>query len=98
MLEQLPQTRSERTYRQDQIFQRDLNLDPLLVAEGRPYEVRLCDCVLVRTKDNLRFLVVDVQTTKEKDETGERGVTRDRLEPVVVKVEQYHLRLSRPLL
>ena len=39
----------------------------------------------------------DVQTTKEKDETGECGVTRDRLEPVVRKVEQYHLRMSRVL-
>ncbi len=76
-----------KTHRQDQILQCNLNLNPLLVGQGRPDEVRLSDSVLVRTQNDLGLLIVDVQTTKEQNETRERRVARDGLEPVVVQVE-----------
>ena len=52
------------TYRKDKILQCDFHLDPLLVAQGWPYEVGLRDGILVRAQDDLRLLLVDVQPTK----------------------------------
>lgn len=37
--------------------------------------VRLCDSVLIGSQDNLRLLVVDVQSTKNKNKTREGSVT-----------------------
>lgn len=70
-------------YRQDQVLHRDLNLDPVLVRKRGPDEVRLSDRVLVGMEDDLCLLVVDVKTTKKKDQPRERRVTRDGLEPVI---------------
>lgn len=41
------------------------------------------------TKTNL----INVQSTKDKNEPGERGVTGDGLQPIIVNVKQNHLRL-----
>jgi hypothetical protein len=43
----------------------------------------LGDRVLVRTQNNLGFLVVHVQTTEEQDETRKGCVTGNGFEPVV---------------
>jgi len=45
--------------------------------------MRLRDRVLVWVQDDLRLLVVDVKTTEQENETGERSVAGDRLEPVI---------------
>lgn len=37
--------------------------------------VRLCDSVLIRSQDNLRLFVVDVQSTKDKNKTRKGSVT-----------------------
>ncbi len=68
---------------------------PLLVDESGPDVVRLCDGRLVWTQNALRAVVVHVQRAKNQDHSRERGVGGDRLEPVVVQVEQQHLRLRR---
>jgi hypothetical protein len=57
------------TYGKNQFLHSDLDLDPLLVRQRRPDEVRLSDCVLIRVKDDLGLLIVDVQTTQEEDKT-----------------------------
>lgn len=36
--------------------------------------VRLCDSVLIRSQDNLRLFVVDVQSTKDKNKTRKGSV------------------------
>lgn len=61
-------------HRKDEIFQSQFNLDPLVVRQRRPNEVRFCDSRLVWTKDDLGLFVVDMQTTNQKDETREAGV------------------------
>lgn len=37
--------------------------------------VRLCDSVLIRSQDNLRLFVVNVQSTKDKNKTRKGSVT-----------------------
>ena len=84
-------------YRQDELLHRDLDLDPLLIGQRWPDEVRLRDGVLVGVQDDLRLLVVDVQATEEQDQARERRIAGDGLEPIVVQTEQHHLGLRRPL-
>ena len=55
---------------QDEVFEGNLDLNPLLVGQRRPHEVGLGNCVLVRTQNDLGLLVVDVQTTKELKVSG----------------------------
>ena len=57
---------------QDEVLQLDLNLDPLLVCEGRPDVVGLCHGRLVGLQDDLGAVVVDVQGSQDQDETRER--------------------------
>mmetsp|Transcript_13958 Transcript_13958/g.40458 ORF Transcript_13958/g.40458 Transcript_13958/m.40458 type:complete len:470 (-) Transcript_13958:5660-7069(-) len=79
----------------DQVLQRNLDLDPLLVREARPHVVRLRDNRLVRPQDHARLLWVDVQRAQDEDDARERRVGRHGAQPVVVQVEQHHLRLGR---
>ena len=55
--------------------------------------VRLCDNGLVWLQDHACLVNVDVQGSQDQDEPGEGSVGGDGLEPVVVDVEQHHLRL-----
>jgi hypothetical protein len=41
------------------------------------------DCRFIWMKDDLGLLVVNVQTTEEQDETGERSIAGDGFEPVI---------------
>lgn len=68
-------------------------LDPLLVSEGWPHMVRLCDDGLVRLQNHACLVYIDVQGSQNEDKPGEGRVGGDGLEPVVVDVEQHHLRL-----
>ena len=77
----------------DEIAELRFNLDPVLVRERGPDVVILRDDRLVGTQDELRLVLVDVQSTQDEDEAGEGSVRRDALQPLVVKVEQNHLRL-----
>mmetsp|Transcript_62206 Transcript_62206/g.196851 ORF Transcript_62206/g.196851 Transcript_62206/m.196851 type:complete len:1067 (-) Transcript_62206:4174-7374(-) len=81
--------------RQDEVLERDLDLDPLLVGEVRPHVVGLRDYALVGLEKHLGLLIVDVQRAQDENEAAEGGVGGDRLEPVVVDVEEYHLGLRR---
>jgi len=81
--------------RKDQVLQLDLNLDPFLIAQRRPDVMRLRDGRLVRLEYHLRPVVVDVHGTQDQNEPTERRVRRDRLQPIIVQVEQHHLRLGR---
>ena len=57
---------------QNEILQSHFDLDPVVIAQRRPHEVGLGDGRLVRPQDDLCFLVIDVQTTKQEYQTGER--------------------------
>ena len=80
---------------EDEIAKSDLDSHPLLVGERRPDVVRRRDRVLVGPEDDLGLFVVDVDGSEEENETGEGGVGRDGLEPVVVEVGKHHLGLTR---
>ena len=54
--------------------------------------VRLGNDTLVRSQDDLCSLRVQVKGTQDEDEPGKAGETLNALLPVVVKVEQKHLR------
>ena len=55
---------------EDEVFERDLNADPLLVAQSRPDVVRLRDGGLVWLQDDLCPLRVDVEGPQNQNETG----------------------------
>ena len=48
---------------------------------------------LVRLQNDFGPIVVDVEGSEDEDETREGRVRGDGPQPVVVKVEQHHLRL-----
>ena len=56
---------------QDEIFELHLNLHPLLIGEGGPDVVSLCHCCLVWLQQDLRLVVVHVQSTQDQDQTRE---------------------------
>lgn len=89
----MEQTVSLGVITKDEITQSNFDSHPFFVFKSGPNVMRRGDGVLVGTKDDLRLLVVDMHRTKEEDKTGEGGVRRDRLEPVIVKIGQHHLRL-----
>mmetsp|Transcript_21771 Transcript_21771/g.52019 ORF Transcript_21771/g.52019 Transcript_21771/m.52019 type:complete len:426 (-) Transcript_21771:5117-6394(-) len=78
---------------QDEVLEGDLHLDPLLVREARPHMVGLGDNALVRLEEHPRLVHVDVQGAQDEDQPAERCVRADGFEPVVVDVEEHHLRL-----
>mmetsp|Transcript_29941 Transcript_29941/g.79797 ORF Transcript_29941/g.79797 Transcript_29941/m.79797 type:complete len:445 (-) Transcript_29941:5935-7269(-) len=80
---------------QNQILQLHLHSNPLVVCETRPNVVGLCHGRLIGLQDGLRPLWIDVQRTEDQDHATERSVGRNRLEPIVVEVEQHHFRLCR---
>ena len=84
-----------RVIPEDEVLEGDLDLDPLLVAEIRPDVVRLGYNRPVGFQKHLSLVVVDVERPEDENEPGEGGVRADGLEPVVVDVEQDHLRLRR---
>ena len=55
--------------------------------------VRLCDDGLVRLQNHACLVDIDVQGSQDQDEPGEGSVGGDGLEPVIIDVEQHHLRL-----
>ena len=71
------------------------HLDPLLIGEGGPHVVGLRDDGLVGAQQHARLVHVHVQRAQDEDEAREGGVRRDGLKPVIVYVEQHHLRLVR---
>mmetsp|Transcript_24497 Transcript_24497/g.79136 ORF Transcript_24497/g.79136 Transcript_24497/m.79136 type:complete len:322 (-) Transcript_24497:5563-6528(-) len=81
--------------REDQILQRHLHANPLLVRQVRPDVMRLRHHRLVRPQNHLRTVLRDVERAQNQDQTRKRRVRRNRLQPVVVDVEQHHLRLRR---
>mmetsp|Transcript_39335 Transcript_39335/g.83813 ORF Transcript_39335/g.83813 Transcript_39335/m.83813 type:complete len:1257 (-) Transcript_39335:3240-7010(-) len=80
--------------RQDQILELHLDLDPLVISERRPHVMRLSHGGLVGLEDDLGSVGVDVQGSQDQDHSAECSVRGDGLEPVVVQVEENHLRLS----
>mmetsp|Transcript_51851 Transcript_51851/g.121766 ORF Transcript_51851/g.121766 Transcript_51851/m.121766 type:complete len:1251 (+) Transcript_51851:175-3927(+) len=80
---------------QDEVLERHLHAAPLVVRERRPDVVGLRDGRLVRLEDHLGAVVVDVERAEDEDEAREGRVARDGAQPVVVEVEQEHLRLRR---
>lgn len=70
-------------YRQYKVLHCHLDLDPLLVAERWPHEVRFGDGGLVWMEDDLGLFVVDMKTAKKQDQTRKRSVAGDGLQPVV---------------
>lgn len=56
---------------QDEIFELNLHLDPLLVSERGPNVMRLGDGCLVWFQDDLGTVIVDMQSSEDQDEPGE---------------------------
>src|SRR2546423_12806943 len=56
--------------------------------------MRLRDYSLIWTQDHLRLIVIHVQCTENENETRKWRVRRDGFEPVIVQIEQYHLRFG----
>ena len=79
---------------ENQVLERHLDLDPLLVAQGRPHVMRLRHRGLVGLENHLGLLVVDVERTHNEYQARERRVRRDRAQPIVIQVEETHLRLE----
>ena len=65
-----------------------LHLHPLLRREARPDVVRLRDRVHRRTQNRVRLHRIRTHRTQNQNQTAECCVRRDRLQPVVVQVEQ----------
>ena len=55
--------------------------------------VRLSDDGLVRLQDHTGLVHIDVQGSQDEDEPGEGSVGGDGFQPVIIDVEQHHLRL-----
>ena len=62
---------------------RDAASNPLLVGQRRPDVVRLRNNGLVRSQDDLRAVLRDVQGAQHEDESRKGRVRTDGLEPVV---------------
>eukprot|EP00964_Phaeocystis_antarctica_P078146 scaffold48598_cov65-Phaeocystis_antarctica.AAC.1 len=79
---------------QDEVLELHLDRDPLLVAQRGPHVVRLRRRVAVGAEHELAPLLVDVEGAQDEQQPREGRVRRDGLEPVVVDVEEDHLRLG----
>mmetsp|Transcript_63136 Transcript_63136/g.136700 ORF Transcript_63136/g.136700 Transcript_63136/m.136700 type:complete len:725 (-) Transcript_63136:4486-6660(-) len=79
--------------RQDEVLELHLDVDPLVVGQAGPHVVRLRHRGLVGLQDDLGAVGVDVQRAQDQDHAAEGRVRGDRLQPVVVEVEEHHLRL-----
>ena len=79
---------------QNQVLEGHFTVDPLGGAERGPNMVRFGDRGLVGLEDHFGAIVVHMQRLEYENETREGRVRADRLEPVVVQVEQDHLRLG----
>lgn len=53
--------------------------------------VRFRDGRLVRSQNHLGFVIVNMECSKNQDQTRKSCVRRDRLEPVIVQTKQAHL-------
>mmetsp|Transcript_46495 Transcript_46495/g.113223 ORF Transcript_46495/g.113223 Transcript_46495/m.113223 type:complete len:463 (-) Transcript_46495:5607-6995(-) len=78
---------------EDQVLERHLHAAPLVVVERGPHVVRLRHRHLVGLQDHLGAVVVDVERAQDEDEAREGRVAADAAQPVVVEVEEEHLRL-----
>ena len=76
----------EIAYSQNQVLHREFDLDPFFIRQTRPNEVGFGYSVFVRVKDDFRLLVVDMQTTEEKNHARERSIARDCLQPIIYTV------------
>jgi len=56
------------SYRKNQFFHRNFNLDPFLIAETGPDEVRLSNSRLIRVQDDFGLFIIDMQATQQEDE------------------------------
>ena len=77
----------------DEVLELVLHLDPLLGCERGPDMMRLGDCGLVGFQGHLRLVIIHMQRAQDEDESRERGVGANRLQPIIVEVKQHHLRL-----
>lgn len=77
--------------RQNQISQCNFHLHPLIIIEVWPDMVRLCDNCLVRLQQHLCFLIIDMESTQNEDESRKCSIWWNGLQPVIVDVEKNHL-------
>jgi hypothetical protein len=76
----------EITYSQNQVLHGEFDLDPFFIRQSRPNKVGLGGGAFVRVKDDFRLLVIDMQTTEEKNNARERSIARDCLQPIIYAV------------
>src|SRR4051812_34387494 len=58
--------------------------------------VLLGDDALVRSQNQLSLVHIDMKSAQDEDQPRERSVRGDRLQPLIVQVEQDHLRFRSP--
>ena len=80
---------------EDEISQLHFNLDPVFVRQGGPNMVLLGNDCLVRSEQQLGLVLIDMQCTQDKDQSRKCSVRRDRLEPLIVEVEEHHFWFRR---
>ena len=80
---------------ENEVLELDFDADPLLVRERGPDVVCLCHRRLLGLQQQLGLVHVHVHGAQHEHEAAEGRVGGDGLEPVVVQVEQHHLRLQR---
>mmetsp|Transcript_71215 Transcript_71215/g.190132 ORF Transcript_71215/g.190132 Transcript_71215/m.190132 type:complete len:287 (+) Transcript_71215:956-1816(+) len=78
----------------DQILEGDLNTAPLVVGQCWPHMMRLCDGRLIGLQDHLGTVVVHVECAKNENEARKCRVRRNGAKPIIVKIEQQHLRFG----
>lgn len=68
-------------------------LDPFFVGQCGPNVVGLGDGGLVGLQHHLGPLRIDVECSQNEDQTRKGCVGGDGLQPVIIQIEQHHLRL-----
>jgi hypothetical protein len=81
--------------REDQVLERDFDFDPLLVRQRWPNVMRFRNDAGIGAQDHLYFVHIYVQASQDQDQSRECCIRRNTLEPIVIDVEEDHLRLSR---
>lgn len=79
----------------DKIFQSNFNSNPFIIRQRRPYMMWLCDCCFVWLQNHFSSVTVYMKGSQDENQTRECRVRGDSFQPIVIQIEQYHLRLCR---
>ena len=78
---------------QNEVLQLYLDLDPLLIGQSWPNMMWLRDDRSIGCEDNFCSFRIDVESSQNEDQSTKCCKALHGLEPVIIEVEQEHLRL-----